>query len=321
MSDSESEFDIFGSDLDSSDEENYEELHKLLVDEFDRLIYKNCVNLKDVDHVEEMTRFHENGKVNDKIDSNIESYKILMKSMSGEETYGKITALYVPKHIKAIYIDHMYRIPIENDLFENDNIEDLLEKSKQLPEYETFNERYKKVILMKPYIPENTVISFDESDMYYYETIIRDVEFRHDIFDGGRIKVVINDIYFYDHVDNMEEKHGHLTFWVNYINDYAKLLIHFSEDDDIYQKLKFRNGYKRSNYETLLNVSQMDTIKENQVVKIALYRNMAILSMYIKNTDEFDVNKTGNLTDLEMFKTMNNIVSSIVFAEQESESE
>jgi len=275
------------------EEEDNEKLHKLLVLKFNESKVKDCVDLNDYDHIEETKTFHENGK-NDKLDEHDE-YKILLKSMSGNLLRGRVTTLYIPRYIDVIYLNEMYKINLEtHEVYDIENLlesskyalENLLDHSKEVSSRKTFNDKYKKVILVVPYFPENSCsISFDKLDLFYYETIIRDIDHTYETTINPRKWIEFN--------DEMYER-GNLTFWVNYVNEYVRF--NYIEDDDENAEFSDITLIPRKDKLHKFNLDydyDLDVSTGNRKVLDALrigirHNNASIMYMYIKHKTEYD---------------------------------
>jgi len=291
--------------------ENDEELYNYLKTEFEQTKIKDCVNLDDHNHIEEFKSYIENGFVNDKLDEHVE-YKILLMGLPDENLIGHTTALYIPRHINVLYIDGMYKI----ELYKSElDIETLLEESKIMPgEKKTFHEKYKKIVLMKPYIPEYTRILFDNYSIFYYETIIRDIEIymEENMYDSYMNKEHNQNLY-----KSMADK-GHLTFWVNYVDDYIKLvdlsgdgyyerkLIPREENLHKFNKNDYRRNINKYSFEKIVNNKDkrfkgknqktLDETLYNTIFNLVLQNQKMILLMYskceineiIKNNNDLD---------------------------------
>lgn len=159
-------------------DEYSEDLYKNLSNKFNQFNIKNCINFDDYNYEECISDYLKHGKRNDFIEKDVQAYKVLLKGHSGMTLFFHVTALYVPIHINAIYVNGLYKIPINIEPSDESNknldLQDILDASKKLPTYESFDKIYKKVILMEPFIPMYTMISYGTRDIFYYEAIISD---------------------------------------------------------------------------------------------------------------------------------------------------
>jgi len=311
----------------SFDEENDEELYNLLTNKFNESKIKNCIDFKDPDNNEKMRKFLENGRKNDELEEGIDGYKILLKGVAGMKLHGEVIAFYIPKHLNIVHSEK-YKIvltkeknisdllestkPELEDLLESakTELEDLLEKSKEGSYEKTFKDKYKRIVLIKPFVPDYIFcIGFEKFEIFYYETIIRNVVF------------IMNNIYFPLQVDMSYQKNlikdlseeGHPTFWYNYINEYVKLP--FETDRASYVRLlpRLEKKDKFDSFEFKYNDDEDDEDDENydetkdissailpELINFMNYHNILIMSMYMKNNEDFDKNKQYKY-DLDLF--------------------
>jgi len=202
-----------------------EYLHNIFKEIMNTATVKSCIDFKDPDYNTVLLNYAKS-KNNIYLDDS-DFYKILLKGHSGIITDTCVTALYLPKHIKIIYINAYLEINIE-ETFE---IEQILDESKLLPTFETeFYEKYRKVILMEPFIPKCVTIAYDSPDMFYFEAYVSESE-----LDVNPLKYFIEDKemnvdYPYKTIvrntnDNMTETfktmgYRQQVYFVKYINKY-----------------------------------------------------------------------------------------------------
>jgi len=149
--------------------ENSEYLHDIFVERVNNLNIKDCINFDDPDYVEGIS-FRDCNYL-DKSDL----YKVLLKGYSGITMTSCVSAIYLPVHIDVIYINKHIKVDLIDEPL---SLEDMLKISKTIPEFNHgFCNRYKKVTLMKPFMPKNIDIRYDSSeDIFYYEALISSVE-------------------------------------------------------------------------------------------------------------------------------------------------
>jgi len=297
--------DEYESESDNLSFENSEELYELHVSKFKELNIKDCVNLKDCDNMEGIGKFFKNDKINDSL-GEYDGYKILIKAKSGTVSLiGRVVALYVPKRIKDIYLNGIYKINIENEediteLLESSksNLESLLNQSKTIPDEIIFEETYKKVILMTPYFPENTFkITFDKIEIFYYETIIRDVEVKQTCID------INNEQWF--KFDNDIKAQGGLVFWMNYVDEYVQLKqLNYGMSELIIHNDKL---HKNEDYYMM---NGCDRKYDVYTLNSALHFNVEILlSMYLKDRTLFDRHVNENIYNFNKYCVSNQQLS------------
>lgn len=295
--------------------EDDEELYNYLKKIFENTKIKDCVDINDYNHIKEVKTYIENGFINDKLDDT-DNYKIMLMGLSGEELIGHVTALYIPKHIDILYIDGIYKIHLSKSGSHDLDLQELLDESKKLPkENNSFEEKYKRIVLMKPYIPEFTRISFDDLTIFYYETVIRDIESIN--FESTNVESEsygwMNTKHNLDQIASMSER-GHLTFWVNYANDYIKWVDSWGEygydrklipRDDALYKFNKDKYYNKINKHSLTSVKYDNdksdylymSVRYNAIKKIVTNNQRMVLTMYMKNSDTQSLEKYYNLKD------------------------
>jgi len=215
--------------------ESDECLYNRIKTKFDELVIKDCIDWTDPHYTYAISRSLTHGR--NMVEKGYDGYKVLLKGNIYQKLEGNAIALYIPKHIYALYINNRFKIYLNEEHYyknnehyykndEYDDIEDLLEQSKKLPTEGDFSSKYKKIVLITPFIPENTIISFDTEDDFYYETLIKRVY--HSYTDMNRNHVYVDSCISSYNV--FSSPSGNSAYWVNYINDYMKIKQNFDYD-------------------------------------------------------------------------------------------
>jgi len=250
-------FEKLGQELDSELDNSIinnsvtdEYLYEKLKDEFEKLNIIDTINLDDPYYIEEISEYIKSNSTISRycVSSNSAEentiYKILLKGYSNIIIHEYVAAIYIPRHINKIYIDNKYFIYL-NDEYQSDmlNLMDLLEESKRIPTIipDSFHDKYKKVVLMEPFIPNKTYISFDTDDIFYYEALISDIElssryggsFLYIKTENTHIEDILDDvssisdpssIHNESNIHNKSNMHGDVAFKVSHVDDYIRLV-------------------------------------------------------------------------------------------------
>lgn len=212
--------------------QNSKYLHNVFVETMNMAKIKDCINFYDPDYKTTLLNYAKD-KINIYQDDSIDLYKVLLKGYSGICINSCATAIYLPKHIKTICINAEFKIDLDDS--SKIDLEKMLDESKLIPIPETeFHKKYKKIVLMKPFIPKYVQVTYDSPEIFYYEAYVSSsTELNVDI-----IKRYIkdkksnnNDCYpSYDrfvrsinnNIDTTLEELGYRrqVYWANYINQY-----------------------------------------------------------------------------------------------------
>lgn len=242
--------DIDNSLIDNSVTDSY--LCEILKGEFEKLDIIDCIDLDDPYYINKILEYASSSSYSNMncVFSENKTYKILLKGYSNVAISEYTMALYIPKHVNRIYIDRRFFIHL-NDAVSSykQNLSDILEESKKIPKDElTFSEKYKKIVLMEPFMPNKTTISFDTDEIFYYEALISNITFGS-LYEQY-LKIVTKNIYIDDIISNISEtysEYGDTAYWVNYTNDYMRMIYGNYNGSDYYNWILMPNNLGKFN--------------------------------------------------------------------------